>query len=61
MRSRFRTLRAAVGVTSEWPVVQHSKIGRRKIEMGQSRQGVDAVPVAECEQVLTDIVRPRLP
>ena len=32
MRSRFRTLRAAVGVTSEWPVVQHSKIGRRKIE-----------------------------
>jgi hypothetical protein len=37
MRSRFRTLRAAVGVTSEWPVVQHSKIGRRKIEMGQTR------------------------
>ena len=37
MRSRFRTLRAAVGVTSEWPVVQHSKIGRRNVEMGHSR------------------------
>jgi hypothetical protein len=37
MRSRFRTLRAAVGVTSEWPVVHYSKVGRPMSQMGHDR------------------------